>query len=106
MGRPNPHFDPTIKCNEKCQASQRHICECRCGGRNHGDGRLWTRRQYEKARQEALQSCAHCGGPNDPGLYEAKFCSTDCDRAALAESRERLNARRVAQGLEPIAFPD
>lgn len=28
--------NPDIPCSAKCMASKGHVCECSCGGRNHG----------------------------------------------------------------------
>jgi hypothetical protein len=27
-----------VPCNSKCTSSKGHVCECRCGGLNHGSG--------------------------------------------------------------------
>lgn len=29
-------YNPAHKCNAKCLASHGHVCDCSCGGRNHG----------------------------------------------------------------------
>lgn len=31
-------FSATVKCNGKCTGSKGHVCECECGGKNHGAG--------------------------------------------------------------------
>jgi hypothetical protein len=31
-------FAPEKKCNAKCLASVGHVCDCSCGGKNHGAG--------------------------------------------------------------------
>lgn len=28
--------NPAVVCNEKCESSVGHKCECSCGGKNHG----------------------------------------------------------------------
>lgn len=30
---------PEIKCGAKCWSSKGHVCDCSCGGRNHGCGK-------------------------------------------------------------------
>ena len=30
--------NPKIKCNARCTESKGHVCECSCGGKNHGAG--------------------------------------------------------------------
>ena len=29
-------YNPDVKCNAKCEGARRHVCECSCGGANHG----------------------------------------------------------------------
>lgn len=31
-------FKARVKCNAKCLESTGHVCECSCGGKNHGAG--------------------------------------------------------------------
>lgn len=31
--------NPLIVCSAKCRASKGHVCECACGGKNHGAGK-------------------------------------------------------------------
>ena len=31
-------FKADVKCNAKCVGSKGHVCECACGGQNHGAG--------------------------------------------------------------------
>lgn len=30
--------NPEIECGAKCRSSKGHVCECSCGGKNHGAG--------------------------------------------------------------------
>ncbi len=29
-------FKSTVKCDSRCEGATRHVCECSCGGKNHG----------------------------------------------------------------------
>jgi hypothetical protein len=29
-------LNPGIKCNSRCEGATGHVCECSCGGKNHG----------------------------------------------------------------------
>lgn len=31
-------LNPLIVCSAKCRSSKGHLCECSCGGKNHGAG--------------------------------------------------------------------
>lgn len=40
-GRPiEGHLNPAVKCGAKCTHAKGHVCECECGGANHGKGNV------------------------------------------------------------------
>jgi hypothetical protein len=36
----NGSVNNTVKCDARCEGATRHICECSCGGENHGIGKV------------------------------------------------------------------
>lgn len=37
-GKLQATFRPEVSCNAKCTGSRGHVCDCSCGGKNHGAG--------------------------------------------------------------------
>lgn len=34
------YINREVKCDARCEGATRHICECSCGGENHGIGKV------------------------------------------------------------------
>jgi len=107
-------------CNAECMGSVRLICECSCGGQNHGGGnaRTWavtvvgekeclcgcgqtTERRFVPghdarfhAHERLLAGAAEAG--LDPAAYKVQMIEARKERARLARARRK--AEKIAQG--------
>ena len=74
-------------CDERCTSARGHVCECKCGGKNHGAG--WLQCTAGTARHSQPQRKNSQAAPWPPkaiaGLPHSPACFNEARRAPMPE---------------------